>query len=258
MDSQSDRGVSDPAMQDHDRPSFWKRQFAPEITGGQVAFDVVAGILLPLLCLALDPIVFRSVGVLEPYAGPAYGTMGLSFLSLAIWLIVRRAGFVMGGALAAGAGFALVVGIILLPYSVFGMLALIGVLGFSPFLTSFVYLRNSVRAFALARSGGSGRGEPAGILAAAVAFVVLLGGPWGTQEVASREVARATEAALVSGDFATSVAALERIRWLVDADQLVRRYQRESVPERRRRLAGLYLSFTGRPIEERIRQLDSD
>ena len=240
------------------RLPFWRRQFASEITGGQVAFDVAVGILLPLLCLALDPIVFRSVGLLDPYAGPAYGTIGLAFLTLAIWLIFRRAAFVMAGALAASAGFALLIGIVLLPYSVFGMLAFVGVLGFAPFLTAFVYWRNGVRAFARARSGGTGPRELGGILAAAAAFVVLLGLPWATQVVASREVTRVTDAALASGDFATSVAALERIRWLVDADALVRRYQRESVPERRRRLAGLYLSFTGRPIEDRIRQLDSD
>lgn len=249
--------MPDPEMR-HGRLPFWKRQFAPEITGGQVAFDVAVGILLPLLCLALDPIVFRSVGVLEPYAAPAYGTIGLAFLSLAIWLLFRRAAFVLAGALAAGAGFALLIGIVLLPYSVFGMLAFIGVLGFSPFLTSFVYLRNAVRAFARARSGAAGPRELAGVLSAAAAFVILLGLPWGTQALASREVARVTDAALASGDFATSVAALERIRWLVDADALVRRYQSEVVPERRRRLAGLYLSFTGRRIEDRIRQLDAD
>jgi len=135
--------------------SFWKRQFAPEVTEAQIAFDVAAGILLPLACLLLDPIVFRSPkGVLAPYALAAYLAIGLSLIHLAIWLIARRPAPYLAGALAAGAFLSFLIGMVLLPYRVFGLMIVVGVLGFAPFLTSFVYLRNCIRAFALARAPG--------------------------------------------------------------------------------------------------------
>jgi len=249
--------VPAPATPTSDRLPFWKRQIAPEITIGQMVFDVVAGILVPLGCLLLDPIVFRPRGLLQRHALFAYATIGLSFLSLAVWLSCRRPASLLAGALAAGAVFSFVLGVLLLPYSTMGLLAIIGVLGFAPFLTSFVYWRNSLRAYALgpASRGAAGADALTRRLAAAVAFVLVVGLPWATLTVVNRETARVTEVALSSGDLATSVATLKRMRWLVDTDSFVWTYEKEKAPERRQRLAELYRSLTGREIEQRLVQL---
>jgi hypothetical protein len=41
----------------------------------------------------------------------------------------------------------LLIGIILLPFSIVGLLMILGLLGFTPLLTSFVYFRNAVRGY---------------------------------------------------------------------------------------------------------------
>lgn len=45
------------------RPRFWAHQFPPEATSSQLAFDVLFGVVGPVLCFIFDPIVFRSGGV---------------------------------------------------------------------------------------------------------------------------------------------------------------------------------------------------
>jgi len=42
------------------RGGFWSRQFDASPTSGQVAFDVVFGLLMPLLCFYLDPGIVRG------------------------------------------------------------------------------------------------------------------------------------------------------------------------------------------------------
>ena len=240
-----------------DELPFWKRQFAAEGSGQQLLFDVVAGILLPILCLVFDPLVFRP-GIGESLAGP-YAiagrlTIGLSLASLAAWLVMRRPSYFLAGALAAGAVFSTLLGIALLPFSVFGLMVIIGALGFAPFLTGFVFWRNSERVFAQARAQGGRAGRGLGALAG-VAMILAL--PLGAQILVGREVARVTETAMGSDSLATSaaVARLERIRWMVDTDAWVRAYERETNPERRLRLERLYRTVTGRSIEERRAKL---
>jgi hypothetical protein len=50
------------------------------------------------------------------------------------------------GVLFAGGLFSTLIGIAILPLSLFGLLLFIGILGFTPFLTAFVYFRSGVRA----------------------------------------------------------------------------------------------------------------
>jgi hypothetical protein len=143
------------------RKQFWQRQFAPAATRLQIAFDIVVGIIIPLILLSIDPIVFRaqpcSTPILGKYATFAYFAISLGCLSLAVWLSLgmRRqigAAFI-GGIMASGTLFALSIGIALLPYSVIGLLIFgLGALGFVPFLTAWVYYRNCRRAYAIAKS----------------------------------------------------------------------------------------------------------
>jgi len=55
------------------------------------------------------------------------------------------------GCSAVGGIVSLVIGVVLLPFSVIGLVFLIGILGFTPLFTSIVYLRNSARMFKTAQ-----------------------------------------------------------------------------------------------------------
>src|SRR6516162_8686754 len=118
----------------------------------RVVFDLVAGVCLPIVCLILDPIVFQGGGgligrpLLKNYAILGYGIISLEIGVLLSWLAFRRWlgrwSALWGGALLAGGIFSLLLGTAILPTTVVGLMMLIGVLGFVPFLTTYVYLRN--------------------------------------------------------------------------------------------------------------------
>lgn len=134
---------------------FWKRQFFLEPTSRQWRFDWAFGVVLPTICVAADPIVFSSFlgegdALLARYKIFAYLLSSVSIMAMAAWLLwgQRLGGLrpILGGLFMAGSAISLIVGLILLPFSLIGMLLLIGFLGFTPLFSSFVYLRNSVRA----------------------------------------------------------------------------------------------------------------
>lgn len=135
--------------------SFMGRQFHLEPTIRQTRFDWAFGVVLPLVCIAADPFVFRSwsgmgQAMLGRYTIFAY-TLGIvSIMSMAAWLLWgQKLGELrpyIGGLFLVGSAISLIVGVILLPYSLIGMFFLIGFLGFTPLFSGFVYLRNAVRA----------------------------------------------------------------------------------------------------------------
>jgi hypothetical protein len=220
--------------------------------------DAVLGIGLPVLCLALDPIVFRSrfprAGLLEPYALGAYAFIGLALACLAWWLAFRRPSVILGGALAAACVSSLLLGVVLLPVSIAGLFALVGLLGCSPFLVAHVYWRNAAAVLgAAARPSGAFRRSVAAIAGA----VLVVGLPIGAQTLAWEARSLAIEDAH-STDLATSNQAIRRLRLLsrvVDLDPLVRAYANEEDPARRARLATAYRESTGGEIEERLSAL---
>src|SRR5687767_1465202 len=134
---------------------FFNRQFHLEPTVRQRRFDWAFGVVLPIVCVAADPIVFSSAfgaedALLGRYKIFAYLLSSVSIMSMAAWLLWgQRLGEIrpyVGGLFLAGSVISLIVGTILLPYSLLGMFFLIGFLGFTPLFSSFVYLRNGVRA----------------------------------------------------------------------------------------------------------------
>src|SRR4030095_3345405 len=138
------------------RPSFFSKQFAVDTTSGQRIFDLFFGVAAPILCFFADPIVFKGgfgVGeaVLGRYQLVAYLISGSAMTMLVIWLLLEEHleayGSLIGGVFSAGALFSTIIGLIILPYSLLGLLLVIGLAGFTPFLTAFVYLRNGVKAF---------------------------------------------------------------------------------------------------------------
>lgn len=140
---------------------FWKRNFQLSPTRAQQKFDWVCGVGLPLVCFAADPLVFVDEhAVLYKYKTFAYVLSIVSIMSMTAWLLWgQRLGGLrpyLGGLFLAGAAISLIVGVILLPYSLLGMVVLIGFLGFAPLLSSFVYLRNAVRTIEGAEADSTG------------------------------------------------------------------------------------------------------
>jgi hypothetical protein len=144
----------------------------------RVAVDLAWGIVMPVLCLLYDPMFFREagwVGIL------GYLAIGTQMLWLLVWLTVgARACWLAGilaGALSVGVGVAVLVGVLLLPMSVIGTLAaVIGLLGFTPWFTAWIFWRNAADAYRFALQSRRPRPQtlvPLGAAAAAAVPVLL-------------------------------------------------------------------------------------
>ena len=161
---------------------FWRRQFDDAPTRAQRRFDVTFGVLMPAACFVFDPIVFKSWsgyggGIYSEYQPYAYTISAFEVVALCTWLFApRRAGCrpaALTGVLLAGAVFAFAVGVAILPFSCFGLIVLIGALGFVPFPTAFVYLRNAWRAAGAAGRAGAGLQDLAAVALACGFFLAL-------------------------------------------------------------------------------------
>src|SRR6185295_4765290 len=184
-------------MDGQPKPGFWKRQFTGEPTKGQNRYDVIFGIVMPILCLLMDPIVFKGFGgILSYWSGMAYAFIGAEILVLAFWLYLRgllgNAALCFAGPLLAGGVFALGLHAFMLPLTLRGMLLLIGFLGLTPFFTSFVYFRNAWRAWT-EDCDPMGRATRISILLAGMAVMILpsLGVLYGIQNQSLEDVAQA-------------------------------------------------------------------
>lgn len=248
------------------RRRWWRRQFGADAGGVQIKFDVVFGVVLPLLCLYFDPIVFTNFGsagggLLESYQLFAYLVIALEVLTLAGWLALgKRAGVwrvALGSIMLAGALFSSVIGVILLPFSLIGLLLLIGALGFAPFFSAFVYLRNGWRAV---KFDGAGSPLHVSVLGATVlGSVFVLGGAGAAQWTFSRIVSQSLHQVLndASPQSADAVARLKRLNiFSAEApDRIALAYQAETDPARREHLARAYEDITGSDLAERLRRL---
>ena len=235
---------------------FWQRQICPAITGKQIGFDVMIGIVPSIICCA---IFFR--GITESLLGQstigATILSGIAFVSLSSWLMNRSAPALTAGMLSACTLFALWVGLLLFPLSIHTLWLGIGVIGFFPFAIAFVYLRNAIRAF---RKAMNNRSNTRLVLLAVIGFLVTGVGPWAAQAYVERILSRAIES-IVSPDpaeVARGMIILERLRWFADFDRLVTAYALEKDEVQRRRLADSYKQLTGMDVERRREILNSD
>ncbi len=237
-----------------DRSSFWAKQIAPRITVGQIAFDFAFGIALPVICLYFDPIVFHATfgePLLGRHAVVAGIAIGLGLLSLSAWMLIRWPPAFMAGLLAGGAIFATLLGLVLLPFSLIGLFACIGVLGFSPFVTAFVLWRNAVRAYRRTRQGRSERWVLIGV---AAGLAMSCAGPWVVQSYVTYESSRALEMVQSPDavEAAQGLSVFKRLRVFANYDRLVFAYEAEKDAERREQLAEAYKELTGTEIEHRL------
>lgn len=153
--------------------TFHDRQFHLEPTARQQGFDWVFGVGLPLVCFAADPIVFADESaILYQYKTFAYVLSITSIMAMAAWLLWgQKLGELrpyLGGLFLAGSVVSLIVGLILSPFSLLGMFVFIGFLGFTPFFSGYVYLRNAARAIE-----GSRLDMPTGVVYRAVFLAAL-------------------------------------------------------------------------------------
>jgi len=226
-------------------------------------FALLAGVIAPIGCFYLKPVLLGDfmelpgLHFLSVFWVFGYGFMGLEMAALLVWLDwgdrTGSTSAFLSGVLEVGAWFAVGLGVVLLPFSVLGLLAGIGALGFVPFLTGFVYYRQSViarkRADALMphrklyRASFLGAILVVGVPAAAQTQVSL------TVRFAIRDLA------------AGNPAAMARLRvWyrFAHRDRLVWAYQQEKNATRKARLAAAYHELTGDDVERRMAALRFD
>ncbi len=143
------------------RSGFWRRQFDEKATRSQREFDWLFGVIMPPVCFFLDPFVFRTFdgadGKLLPAISPfVYILSYTAVMGLAAWLLwgsrFRGLGAALSALFAIAGLVSLGIGVILLPFSLLGLLVLIGALGFTPLFTAVIFLRNAVRSWRVARS----------------------------------------------------------------------------------------------------------
>src|SRR5437762_7574420 len=145
------------------RKGFWRRQFRVEPTRRQRQYDWFFGVVMPAVCIFFDPIVFKfwgepDGGILGAYRPFAYAGSFVSIILMITWLLWREklSGFsaLLAGVFFAASAISLIIGVVLLPFSLIGIVFyLIGLLGFTPLFTSVIFLRNGVRALRAANIG---------------------------------------------------------------------------------------------------------
>jgi hypothetical protein len=242
-------------------PGFFARQFGRYKTDGQDAFDMAFGVVLPILCFVADPLVFKGnllgAPLFEEYQLLAYTVSGIEIAMLLIWRFLGKhltafsAPF--AGVLMAGSLFSIMIGVLLLPYSVIGIAMLIGLAGFTPFLTGFVYLRNGVRAMRAQLNNSTFAFR---FITAALSAVLVIALPALANNQLSQTVS-ASVADLIYGDPIQSEAAANRLKLLPyvpsgTLDRIVNAYARESNPEKKEVLKQTYRDITGEDIEVRL------
>jgi hypothetical protein len=242
------------------KKDFWGNQYSEEITPKQKWFDVIFGIIAPTLCLIFDPIVFRRVygSYLNNIQIFAYISIGFGIITLTIWLSMKRIPVplvgIISGMFFAGAFLALALGIAMLPLSLLGLLLIVGIFGFTPFLTAFVFLRNAVRSFRKVQSRMN-KGLLVGTMLFGIAFVI--GIPITINMKTSELVSQSVYTIIHSdkeGEINTAIDKLNSAFWCSKScyDEIIWAYNQEESDTRRQLLSKAYLELTGENIENTL------
>jgi hypothetical protein len=236
---------------------FWRRQFQLPAPRSQRWFDLCFGIAVPILCLYLDPVVFRSFGtgqapLLSHLRLFSHAEITLGIAALAYYLIMQRASLLLTGVLLGSSLFSIALGIAILPLTLVGLLIVLGALGLTPFVTSFVFLRNAVRSW---RQSSTTTPRIPALLHTGLGLLLILGIPAAFHASVSNLTHRAL-VVLQSGseqDFTDSV---HTLKWLhYDTDDLAVAYQKNTDTAKRERLSRAFTDLTGGSIQDRLAQL---
>lgn len=224
-------------------------------------FSIFAGIVAPIVCFAIQRVLLaddifwlpglRFINIFWLFG---YGLIGLEMLALALRLAfgTRLGGWngPVSGVLLVGALFAGGLGLVLLPFSLIGLLMIIGALGFIPFLTAAVYYAHAVEAYRQARQVMAGERLVAAVLLGALLVVGIPGAVQARVSLAVRSAIRDVAAG--------NPGALAKLRaWyrFAPRDRLVWAYAAEQDQTRKRRLADAYKALTGEDVESRLIRL---
>lgn len=248
---------------------FWRRQFTPIPTRAQDAFDAIFAVVMPIIVLLADPIVFKgengiwNEALLGDYQLLAYLVCTLQIGLFLTWRTWRRSlvrfAPVFAGVFFTGAAFSAVIGVVLLPFSLIGLIVLIGALGFTPLLTAFVYLRNGVRAARIQSAGATvARRVMLAVMAAVLVSVLPV--------LTTRQIEKAISASvdeLISADVSHSERAVRHLGWFrfvpeKYSKRIAIAYADSLDPIRRQRLNEAYRNITGEDLEIRRRFIYDD
>jgi len=244
-----------------EKAGFWLRQLTGSTTPRKRIIDLLFGILLPLLCFYFDPGIIRGA-ISEPLAHKEvliYSLSAISILGLLLWLILGDRGnkgtAVLGGIMLAGAICSFSIGVLILPIAIIGLLLIIGALGFIPFFTGWVYLRNALDAISAGKASNTIYSRiGVAVLATFLAIGIPAAAQWKINSMIDQSMVE-----IVSGtdnDFEAAIRRIKRFHLALNTDKLVREYEKEGVPERKERLRRAYKEITGDEIDYRLRILN--
>jgi hypothetical protein len=237
------------------RKGFWRRQFQ-EPTKAQYKFDWMFGVIMPVICIFFDPGIFSShtggwflLGAYKPFA---YLLSFTAIIAMMAWLIwgehLRWLNALFAGLFLVSGAVALIIGIVLFPISLVGLVIVIGALGFTPLFTGIVYLRNGLRAIKAAKPFLARNTLAYSIILSSLAFGVV---PY----VINVEIYRSLER-IKTGDaktIRTEGIKLWAVKPLVDAGQLVPGYRLRFMDEKEinelNATADVYHDLTGKDIK---------
>ncbi len=170
-------------------------------------------------------------------------------LALALWLVFRKRSLALSGFLLAGAAFSCVLSVVLLPFAALGILFLgIGVLGYTPMYTAFVFIRN------LRRAGRGQQFRESRLAAVVVWLLVALAVHWvpAAAQVRLNKAMDAAHQEVLTGSDAEMEEAIDfivRWRWVAGGDR-IQRICWQAGPTRREQIQGHYQRLTGKDLEE--------
>lgn len=231
--------------------------------------EITFGIVLPFVCLVLDPCVFHAN---EPFFGfgpdptfPHWRAAAWAFVLLECGALVAYALWrprkqiwhaLFGGLFLVGALSAFALAVVLAPLALIGTLVWgIGIFGLVPFFTSAVFLYRGLNAFGRGRVW-RGKLAPLAVLVGMCVGVGVPVGLWGTGRMVTRRAYYAFDMG-TSNEAERATARLVRWHFLIYPDDLVKRYQWTGDTEAKSRLALAYKQVTGREIEARLAERES-
>lgn len=241
--------------------SLWDRHVRQPRTRSQIKFDVVCGVIGPLLCFIFDPIVFKS-GFAGPALLPEYQTFvylfsGIELVLLCLWLVLgpgpEFANSILGGALLAGGWMCLLIGCLLVPFSVMGLVLGVGILGFTPFVAAIVYARNGWRAIRSDAKQSSQFTRATG----AVCGILLVFGISLTISIQVRAAVYKSIDDIIRADAFHASHAVQTLMVLgyfaeTDLQPIVQAYRSERDEARKQLLRNCYRELTGKDLERAV------
>ncbi len=235
---------------------FWRRQFQEKPTTGQTKFDWLFGVIMPAICFLFDPIIFKGGLHDEPmfgkYKPSAYILSYFSILALMAFLLLGKKtkyfNAFFAGLFLTGGIISLIIGVILSPISLIGLVVLIGALGFTPLFTAFVYLRNTFRAFQTAKPFlDTGKLWKGYVLTAIFSFVFPVALNFQIERIFS---------AVANGNAETVRANARTLRIfapIINPERLLKEYRYsdwQNLDEKQQAIAELYKNLTGKNADK--------